>query len=259
MTGQHESANGRVEQTGPALFAAHDIIAGYGAAVIVDGVSVQVNSGAIAVIVGPNGSGKSTLLKAIAGVIPLRSGRLVLREKNVTGLGTEYLARRGIGYVPQVDDAFQDLTVRENLLMGGYLLDRKRAGIRIAEILDTYPLLAGLISRKVYKLSGGERKLVAIARALMNSPEVLLLDEPTAGLSPQLSRDVLQEQVAQLSRMGTGVLLVEQRAMAALEVADWGYVLVNGKCFTSCPAHELRQRGDLGEVFLGSTGSSPAI
>jgi branched-chain amino acid transport system ATP-binding protein len=93
----------------------------------------------------------------------------------------------------------------------------------------------------------------------MNSPEVLLLDEPTAGLSPQLSRDVLQEQVAQLSRMGTGVLLVEQRAMAALEVADWSYVLVNGKCFTSCPARELRQRGDLGEVFLGSAGSSPAI
>jgi len=259
MSDQHESPNGRVERGSPALFAAYDVVAGYGASIIVDGISVRVDRGAIAVIVGPNGSGKSTFLKAIAGVIPLRSGKVVLREKDVSGLGTEYLTRRGIGYVPQVDDAFQDLTVRENLLMGGYLLGRKKSATRIEEILETYPLLARLVSRKVYKLSGGERKLVAIARALMNRPEVLLLDEPTAGLSPQLSRDVLQDQIAQLSSIGTGVLLVEQRAMAALEVADWGYVLVNGKCFASCPASELRQRGDLGEVFLGSSGNSPVI
>jgi branched-chain amino acid transport system ATP-binding protein len=221
---------------------------------VVTEISAQIGQGEVVVVVGPNGCGKSTFMKAIAGIIPLKGGRIFLGDEEVTRLPTEQLARRGIGYVPQVDDVFENLTSKENLLMGGYLIPKRERGDRLDEIVSTYPLLAGLMNRRVHKLSGGERKLVAISRALMNRPKVLLLDEPTAGLSPKLSREILTEQIAKLSTSGAAVLLVEQRAVAALEIGDWSYVLAAGKCVLSCPARELLSREDIGEVFLGHAG-----
>ncbi len=241
-----------VERTDDVVLRVEGVSAGYGASLVIHGVSANVGRGEIVVVVGPNGAGKSTFLKALAGVIPISSGRVTLGDADVTNTATERLARQGIGYVPQVDDVFEDLTVRENLLMGGYLLPRKQRSGRIDEVVATYPLLARLISRGVQKLSGGERKLVAIGRALMNRPRVLLLDEPSAGLAPQLSREILTDQVGLLARSGVAVLLVEQKAMAALEVGNWCYVLASGRCILSCGAGDLLARGDIGEIFLGN-------
>lgn len=230
------------------------VSAGYGASLIVKEVSATVGRGEVVVFIGPNGAGKSTLLKALAGIIPIVEGRVLLGETDVTHTPTERLARQGIGYVPQADDVFEDLTVRENLLMGGYLLPKAERLARVEEVVSTYELLSRLFRRRVQKLSGGERKLVAIGRALMNRPHVLLLDEPSAGLAPQLSREILTERVGQLASTGVAVLLVEQKAMAALEVADWSYVLSAGRRVLSCAAADLLAREDIGEVFLGKLG-----
>jgi ABC-type branched-subunit amino acid transport system ATPase component len=234
------------------------ISAGYGASLVIRDVSARVGRGEVVVVVGPNGAGKSTFLKALAGVIAISSGRVTLGDTDVTNTPTERLARQGIGYVPQVDDVFEDLTVRENLLMGGYLLGKRERKSRIDEVAATYPLLERLIARRVAKLSGGERKLVAIGRALMNRPRVLLLDEPSAGLAPQLSREILTEQVGRLAQAGVAVLLVEQKAIAALEIGNWSYVLAGGRCVLSCAAPELLSRGDIGEIFLGNVASTDA-
>lgn len=239
-----------------AALSVRGISAGYGASLVVREVSATVGRGEVVVIVGPNGAGKSTFLKAIAGIVPVKSGSVALADADVTNSPPDRLAKRGVGYVPQVDDVFGDLTVRENLLIGGYLAPKKERKRRIEEVLETYPLLAPLVNRRVHKLSGGERKLVAIGRALMNRPHVLLLDEPSAGLSPQLSREILTEQIGRLSGAGVAVLLVEQKAVAALEIGDWSYVLASGRCVLSCAAKELLAREDIGEVFLGNAGAT---
>lgn len=230
------------------------VSAGYGSSLIIDGVSATVGAGEIVVVIGPNGAGKSTLLKALAGIIPVVSGSVMLGDLDVTHTATDQLARKGIGFVPQSNDVFPDLTVSENLLMGGYLLPKRERKDRVDEVVGMYPLLSRLLKRRVQRLSGGERKLVAIGRALMNRPRVLLLDEPSVGLAPKLSREILTERVGQLAHAGVAVLLVEQRALAALEVAHWSYVLASGRCVLSCAASELLTREDIGEVFLGNTG-----
>lgn len=257
-SGEQMTNDEAVQRPGDVALRVEGLSAGYGASLVVKDVSASVGRGEIVVVVGPNGAGKSTFLKALAGVIPVVSGRVMLGNEDATNTPTERLARQGIGYVPQVDDVFADLTVRENLLMGGYLLPRKERKGRIEDVVDTYPLLARLISRRVQKLSGGERKLVAIGRALMNRPRVLLLDEPSAGLAPQLSREILTEQVGRLARAGVAVLLVEQKAMAALEVGNWSYVLASGRCVLSCAAGDLLARGDIGEIFLGNVAPTGA-
>jgi branched-chain amino acid transport system ATP-binding protein len=248
--------------TGPALRTAEErgrevaldldqVSAGYGRSMVIREVSAWVGRGEIVVIVGPNGAGKSTLLKAVAGVIPIATGRVTLTGRDVTNSPTEKLAQSGIGYVPQSDDVFADLTVRENLMMGGYLLTKQERKARVEEVVSTYPLLGRLISRRVLKLSGGERKLVGIGRALMNRPQVLLLDEPSAGLAPQLSREILTEEVGRLAQSGVAVLLVEQKAIAALSIAHWSYVLAAGQRVLSSCASDLLARNDMGEIFLG--------
>jgi branched-chain amino acid transport system ATP-binding protein len=232
------------------------VSAGYGGSLVISDVSATVGTGEVVVVIGPNGAGKSTLLKALAGIIPIVAGRVLLGDTDVTHTRTDRLARQGIGYVPQASDVFADLTVRENLLMGGYLLSKGERKARVEEVVTTYPLLARLIGRRVRKLSGGERKLVAIGRALMNRPRVLLLDEPSAGLAPQLSREILTERVGALAQAGVAVLLVEQKAIAALEVAHWSYVLASGRCVVSSAAADLLAREDLGQVFLGNTSGN---
>lgn len=224
---------------------------GYGGPPIVRDVSLAVGKGEVVTVVGPNGAGKSTLLKTIVGIVKSVKGRVQLKEQVLTGWPTERLARAGIGYVPQSAEVFGDLTVLENLRLGGYLCSRREVRSRIDEILEIFPHLEEMMDRHANKVSGGERKMVAIGRALMSKPEVLLLDEPTAGLSPELSTFVLESQLAALANAGCAVLMVEQKALAALKSSDWGYVLVAGSVFLSSPAPALLARPDLSAVFLG--------
>jgi ABC-type branched-subunit amino acid transport system ATPase component len=227
------------------------LVAGYGDAAVVHGVDVSVGSGEVATIIGPNGAGKSTLLKAVTGQVNVMEGSVRLGGRDVTRQRGDRLARSGIGFVPQVNDVFPTLTVLENLEMGGYLLTRKEVPARVDEVLQAFPALAEMRTRRAGKLSGGERKMLAIARVLMSRPSVVILDEPTSNLAPILARSVLEEQVANLARTGAAVLLVEQRAGEALAVGDWGYLMVAGRVSVSGPTRELLERHDIGELFLG--------
>jgi ABC-type branched-subunit amino acid transport system ATPase component len=230
-----------------------DISAGYGGAPIVTGASATVGLGEIVTIVGPNGAGKSTLLKAVVGVIPAMSGTVRLADEDVTNMPANHLARRGLGYVPQVNDVFETLTVLDNLAMGGYLLSRPEVAGRTEAVLDIFPALKKMLKRTASKLSGGERKMLAMARVLMLQPRLLVLDEPTSNLSAELSRMLLEDHVSRLGKSGTAVLIVEQKALAALTISDWAYVMAGGTMKVSAAAKELLSREDIGEVFLGRT------
>ncbi|HLH64065.1 MAG TPA: ABC transporter ATP-binding protein [Solirubrobacteraceae bacterium] len=228
------------------------MVAGYGGAPIVRGIDMDVRHGQVVAVVGPNGAGKSTLLKAILGVAQVQAGSVRLEGQDVTGMPLERLARLGIGYVPQIEDVFEGLRVRENLDMGGYLVGAAERARRMERVLDVFPALASRLNRYVETLSGGERKMTALARVLMLEPSVLLLDEPTASLSPEMSRVVLEEQVRALGDLGKGILLVEQKAVAALGVADWAYMLVRGEVVMSADAREVLAKPDMREIFLGA-------
>lgn len=226
---------------------------GYGGAPIVNGASASVGLGEIVTIVGPNGAGKSTLLKAVVGMIPAMDGRVMLAGEDVTNMRANLLAKRGLGYVPQTNDVFDTLTVADNLEMGGYLLNRQQIAQRSEAVLEVFPALKKMVKRTASKLSGGERKMLAMARVLMLEPRVLVLDEPTSNLSSELSRVLLEEHVHRLGKAGTAVLIVEQKAMAALAISDWAYVMAGGAVKISASAPELLSRKDIGEVFLGRT------
>jgi ABC-type branched-subunit amino acid transport system ATPase component len=229
------------------------LVAGYGDIEIVQAIDVSVSEGSLVSVVGPNGAGKTTLLKAILGLVKIFDGNVVLDGNDITGMPLERLVRQGIGYVPQVDDVFETLRVHENLEMGGYLLDKKTRAERIDEVLEVFPVLKTHMRRFVGTMSGGERKMVAVGRALMTAPRVIVFDEPTAGLAPALVRSVLEDQARALADRGKAVLLVEQRAHAALELSDWAYVLVQGRIARSAPAADVLADPEMGEVFLGGT------
>jgi ABC-type branched-subunit amino acid transport system ATPase component len=235
---------------GEALIA-EDIHAGYGAGDIIHGISVRAAGGQVASIVGPNGSGKSTLLKALTGVVRVSSGRVLAGEKDITGLPPEEVARAGVGYVPQVDDVFAPLTVRENLEMGGYLLPRRAVSGRVARVLATFPRLEQMMTRRAGKLSGGERKMLAMGRVLMLDPAVFLLDEPTANLAPKVATELLSEHVRALASGGAAVLIVEQRARAVLAISDHTYVLGGGQVLMEGTPAELSASPAFTESFLG--------
>jgi ABC-type branched-subunit amino acid transport system ATPase component len=227
------------------------VAAGYGAVPIISDVSLEVSRGEIVTVVGPNGAGKSTLLKAIVGSLRLAAGEVRLAGDRVDHLATQQLARIGIGYVPQSDDVFTPLSVRENLLLGGYLCRRRAMQERVERVYQLFPALREMESRTAGKLSGGERKMLALGRALMPEPSVLILDEPTANLSPELSDRVLEDHVKGLAQRNVAVLLVEQKARQAMAISDRTYVLVAGKVqFAGSPA-ELLDRSDFGDLMLG--------
>jgi ABC-type branched-subunit amino acid transport system ATPase component len=236
-----------------AVLRLQDVAAGYGAAAIVSGVSISVGPGEVVSVIGPNGAGKSTLLKAVTGRLPVMTGMVTFGDRDITNMRGHYLARMGMGFVPQTRDVFDTLTVTENLEMGGYLLTKAQLTGRIETVLSTFPALADMRSRTASKLSGGERKMLAVARVLMLEPAVLILDEPTSNLSPQLSRAVLRDQVRRLADSGTAVLLVEQKAFEALGVSDWAYILVAGRIEIAGRASEIVARPDIREVFLGQS------
>lgn len=224
--------------------------AGYGAVPIVSGVSLEVRRGEIVTLVGPNGAGKSTLLKAIVGLLRLMSGEVRVAGNRVDHLGTR-VARIGVGYVPQSNDVFTPLSVRENLLLGGYLCSRRLLQSRVEQVFELFPALRELEGRVAGKLSGGERKMLALGRALMAAPAVLILDEPTANLSAELSDRVLEQYVRGLARRDVAVLLVEQKARQAMAISDRTYVLVAGQIELAGRPADLLHRADFGDLMLG--------
>lgn len=232
------------------LLSLEGVTAGYGGPPILSGISIEVGLGEVVTVVGPNGAGKSTLLKVVLGLLQPASGAIRLNGTAIGGMATEAIVGLGVSYVPQEDEVFSPLSVRENLEMGGYHMSHRDLAVRIDEVTSLFPLLSGLLSQSAGKLSGGERKMVAIASALMARPSLLVLDEPTSGLSPELSTQVLDRDVKQLAGSGVSVLMVEQKAVAALAVSDWSYVLVGGRVHRSSPARVLIAEDDLGAVFL---------
>lgn len=225
--------------------------AGYDGRPIVTGIDIHATPGKVVSIVGPNGSGKSTLLKSLVGVVRVLEGHVKLGDADVTNLASEEVAKRGVGYVPQIDDVFPPLSVKENLEIGGYLLGRKEVPDRIEAVLEFFPRLKGMMTRKAGKLSGGERKMLAMGRVLMLSPAVLVLDEPTANLAPLVATQLLEEYIRGFADHGSTVLLVEQRAKAALRISDWTYVLGGGRIVLSGAPKDLEENPAFVESFLG--------
>jgi len=227
------------------------VSAGYGGAAVIEDVSFSVRSGEVACVIGPNGAGKSTLLRAITRDAVLISGRIFLAGEDISETAGNDLVRRGLAWVPQLDDVFPILTVRENLELGGYSLDRRRVRARVEEVIAIFPLLSRLLGRVAGQLSGGERKLLAIGRALMPGPSAVLLDEPTAGLSPEMTQLVLNTHVEELRQSGVAVLLVEQRALEAIAVSSEVHVMVDGRLRVSKQARLLTDGEELARLFLG--------
>jgi len=212
-----------------AALAVTELVAGYDPGVpIVNGASLTVATGEIVAVLGPNGAGKSTLIKAIAGVTPVQSGSVFLGEEDITRLPAHLMVRRGLAFVPQTENIFTGLSVEDNLLLAaGILKPAERAG-RIAEIYRFFPDLARQRRLAAGRLSGGQRQMAAIARALIVAPRVLMLDEPSAGLSPKLVEGVFAR-LAEVRARGVAIVLVEQNARAALAIADRGLILVEGR------------------------------
>jgi branched-chain amino acid transport system ATP-binding protein len=235
-----------------ALLQATGLVGGYGGMDILNGVDLAVGAGEIVVIVGPNGAGKSTAMKALIGLIPLKAGRVDYAGVEITGMAPERLVARGVAYVPQERNVFRTLSVEENLAMGAFLRrdDWSRTLDRIYEL---FPALRDKRRQRAGELSGGQRQMVAIARALMIEPKLLLLDEPTVGLSPKVIGEIF-ERVQAINRTGVGILMVEQNARAALAIADRGYVLATGRNRFSDTAAALLANREVAEAFLGGAG-----
>lgn len=233
----------------PAALTVEGLTAGYGGPPIVDDVSISAGRGAITAIVGPNGAGKSTLLKAIAGVIRPSAGRVFVEGAEVTGRPAEKLVRAGIAYVPQVLNVFPELSVRENLEMGGYV---RRSGVRerIDELFELFPDLAKASRRRASTLSGGQRTMLAMARGLMVDPAVLILDEPSAGLSPRF-QGLVWERVEQIRATNVAVLVVEQNTRVTLRHAQWAYVLVLGKNRLEGTGSQLLDDDEVVDLYVG--------
>ncbi len=222
---------------------------GYGAADILHSCTIAVELGEIVVIVGPNGAGKSTAMKAVFGMLDLREGAVRLDGDEITKLSPQERVRRGMGFVPQTHNIFTSMTVRENLEMGAYLRDDDYSGT-MAQIFELFPILKEKSRQIAGELSGGQRQQVAVARALMMQPRVLMLDEPTAGVSP-IVMDELFDRSIEIRDSGIAVLLVEQNAAQALNIADRGYVLVNGENRFSDSGQALLEDTEVRRSFLG--------
>ena len=222
---------------------------GYGGADILKGCTISVESGEIAVIVGPNGAGKSTAMKAMFGMLDLRAGSVLLNSEDITSLPPQHRVQRGMGFVPQTQNVFTSMTVEENLEMGGFIRGDNFSDT-IEEIYNLFPVLREKRAQPAGELSGGQRQQVAVGRALMTQPKVLMLDEPTAGVSP-IVMDELFDRIIDVARTGIAILMVEQNAKQALAIADRGYVLVQGENRYTDSGAMLLVNPDVRRAFLG--------
>ncbi|NNM72781.1 ABC transporter ATP-binding protein [Enterovirga sp. DB1703] len=228
--------------------------AGYGDGPdILHGIDLRVFAGEIVTILGPNGCGKSTLLKAIGGFVEPRAGRIAIEGEDVGAVPVHRRIREHrIGFVPQTDNVFRTMSVAENIMLGARLLPAREQWARFFSLMDTYPALAGKRDRRASALSGGERQLLSVARALIAGPTVLLLDEPSAGLSPVMMDEVFDEIVRIRERTGMTILMVEQNAVQALSVSDRAYVLSLGRVAIEQPAPELLANPTLAGLYFGA-------
>jgi ABC-type branched-subunit amino acid transport system ATPase component len=232
------------------ILKADNITAGYTREVnILTDVHIRVKSGQIVSVIGPNGAGKSTLLKTIFGMLKPSNGSIHLKDEDITGLKPDKVAQRGISYVPQVDNVFPSMTIQENLEMGAFIRDDDYSQ-RINEIYELFPVLGERKKQKAGQLSGGQRQMVAMGRALMVDPQLLLLDEPSAGLSPKLV-DMIFEKIVDINKSGVSMIIVEQNAREALKMADHGYVLATGKNVLDDSGKALLANEEVGRLYLG--------
>jgi branched-chain amino acid transport system ATP-binding protein len=230
---------------------ARDLVAGYLPGVnILNGIDIAVARGELVGIIGPNGAGKSTLLKALFGLVPVRSGTVTLGADDITGFKANRLVARGVGFVPQNNNVFPSLTIEENLQMGLYLNPRQFPE-RFAAVCELFPALGVRRKQRAGSLSGGERQMVAMGRALMPNPQVLLLDEPSAGLSPALQDEVFIR-TKRINRTGVTVLMVEQNARRCLQICDRGYVLDQGRNAYTGTGKSLINDPKVIELYLGT-------
>ncbi|MGH6899422.1 MAG: ABC transporter ATP-binding protein [Geminicoccaceae bacterium] len=235
-----------------ALLEVADVAAGYGAGPdILTGLSLRIEHDRSYCIIGPNGAGKSTLLRVICGLLPARRGKVTFKGEPLAGLRTDEILRRGICFVPQDKSLFPDMTVAENVRMGGYILqDRKEVERRIEKVFAMFPILRERSARPAKVLSGGEQQMLLLGRALVLQPQLIMLDEPSLGLAPKVARQIFDD-MARLRRAGMTIVLVEQNARMGLEFADWGCVLDLGKAVFEGSSGSILEDPRIQELYLG--------
>lgn len=241
-----------------ALLTIENVRAGYGSGPdILNGLSLSVEPNKTHCIIGPNGAGKSTLLRVICGLLPPRAGKVVFNGEPVNNLRTREILKRGVCFIPSDRCLFPDMTVLENLRMGGYILkDRQTVEKRIEEIYHQFPILKERSAQHAKTLSGGEQRMLAIGRSLVLKPEVIMLDEPSLGLAPKVSKQVF-DSIKKMAKSGMSVLLVEQNARMGLECADWGHVLDYGKNSFEGPSDDILGDERIQELYLGKSRKTP--
>jgi|TARA_Y100000813_G_scaffold39803_1_gene27047 branched-chain amino acid transport system ATP-binding protein len=231
------------------FLSAENMLGGYGETTILNDCSISVKKGEIAVIVGPNGAGKSTAMKAIFGMLDLRAGNIIFDGKDISDLKPQERVKSGMGFVPQTHNVFTSMTVMENLEIGGFT-NQENLSKNISEVFKLFPVLEEKQKQLVGELSGGQRQQVAVGRALMTNPKLLMLDEPTAGVSPLVVKELF-EKIISIARTGIAILMVEQNARQALEIADNGFVLVQGENKYTDKGSKLLSNKEVRKAFLG--------
>jgi len=233
-----------------AVLEAKRVVSGYGEVEILHGVSLTLNENEIVAVIGPNGAGKSTLLKAVFGLVSVRGGSIHLMGRDITNLSPDRIVQSGMSYVPQTENVFPSLTINENLEMGGFV---RRDGLRdrLERVYGLFPDIASRRGERASRLSGGQRQMLALARALMLDPQVLLLDEPSASLSPKMV-DSIFEKIAEINRGGAAILLVEQNAREALSFSNRAYVLAMGENRFEGEAKGMLDNEEVGRLYLGA-------
>ena len=231
------------------FLSAENMLGGYGETTILNDCSISVQKGEIAVIVGPNGAGKSTAMKAIFGMLDLRAGNIIFDGKDISDLKPQERVKSGMGFVPQTHNVFTSMTVMENLEIGGFT-NQENLSKNISEVFKLFPVLEEKQKQLVGELSGGQRQQVAVGRALMTKPKLLTLDEPTAGVSPLVVKELF-EKIISIAKTGIAILMVEQNARQALEIADNGFVLVQGENKYTDKGSKLLSNKEVRKAFLG--------
>ena len=228
---------------------AENMLGGYGETTILNGCSISVEKGEIAVIVGPNGAGKSTAMRAIFGMLNLQAGKVIFDNQDITSLKPQERVGKGMGFVPQTNNVFTSMTVLENMEIGGFT-NKDRFEANVQEVFKLFPILKEKEKQLVAELSGGQRQQVAVGRALMTNPKLLMLDEPTAGVSPIVVKELF-EKIIEISKTGIAILMVEQNAKQALNIAYHGFVLVQGENRYTDKGSNLLANKDVRKAFLG--------